>query len=50
MSLDWANKNGWVHGLIKSRKDAKNLIEFANAIMATLPEQEDSDDDESETP
>lgn len=37
MNLDWVNKRGWVQGHVTTREAAQNLIDFANAIMGTLP-------------
>jgi len=56
MHLDWGNKRAWVSGHFATKAAAQELIDFANAVMATLPDEgattesppvaEDSDDDE----
>ncbi len=44
MNLDWVNKRGWVHGHIASKVSARQVIDFANAIMATLPDDAEKDE------
>ena len=39
MHLDWGNKRAWVSGHFATKAAAQELIDFAKAVMPTLPDE-----------